>query len=188
MYVKSIFGQHQTNSQRSIMNPLGDLPFQNNEYMFTTEYLKKLQNKYTKPLSMKSYDEINTDLLEYSELHACISKMELCTSEKHMKILLSISLHGLAGAIHAFDLNKKNIELNLENLILKQRLETILSGKNFKSINEANSQMSVVKIFNLAPMYSYYIMLFGIPDNGFESNKLNQIINFMNKYNIDPYQ
>jgi len=188
MYVKSIFGKNQTNNQRNIMNPLGDLPFQNNEYMFTTEHLNKLQNKYTKPMSMKTYDEINTDLLEYSELHAHISKMELCTSEKNMKLLLSISLHGLSGAIHAFNLNKKNIELNLENLILKQRLETILSGKNFKSINEANSQMSVVKMFNLAPMYSYYIILFGIPDNGFEPDKLNQIINFMNKYNIDPYQ
>jgi DNA-directed RNA polymerase subunit F len=77
---------------------------------------------------------------------------------------------------------------NLLKAVLKQRLETILSGKNFKSINEANSQMSVVKIFNLAPMYSYYIMLFGMPDNGFEPDKLNQIINFMNKYNIDPYQ
>ena len=188
MYVKSIFGQNHNNSQRNMINPLGDLPFQNNEYMFTTEHFDKLQTKYTKPLSLKTYDEINDDLLEYSDLYSEISKMQLCTNEKNIKMLLKISLQGLTGSIHAFHLNKKNIELNLENIHLKHRLETILSCKNLKSVNEVNSQLSVVKIFTLAPLYSYYIILFGIPENGFEPVKLNQIICFMNKYNIDPYQ
>jgi len=182
-----MFGKTLRN-QRNIMNPLGEISFENNEHMFSVDYLQQLETKYTKPLSLKKYDQIHNDLLEYSDLYTQISKMELTTSQKNTKMLLTITLQGLAGAIHAFHLNKKNVELNLENLTLKTRLETILSGKNVKSANEANSQMSVMKIFALAPLYSYYIMLFGIPENGFEPDKLNQIICFMNKYNIDPYQ
>jgi len=184
MYSKCIFGQT-PQIQRNILNPLGDIPFQNNEHKFSIEYLNELQNKYTNHLASKSYELIQNDLLEYSELYANISKIELNCKQQNMKLLLKISLHGITGAINAFNLNKKNVELNLENMILKNKIDTLLSNKNNRSVSEMESNMSIVKKFTLAPIYSYYIVLFGIPDNGFESEKLNQIISFMKKYNID---
>jgi hypothetical protein len=171
------------------MNPLGETPFQNNELLFSVEHLTKLEKKYMKPLASKLYDEINNDLLDYTDLYSYISNIEVKTQRRNMKLLLKITLSGLTGAIHAFHLNKKNVELNLENMILKNKLETVLSDKNSIPVNEIDGgRLSLVKTFNLAPLYSYYIILFGIPENGFESDKLNQIICFMQKYNIDPYQ
>jgi hypothetical protein len=170
------------------MNPLGDLPFENNEQQFTVEHLNNLETKYTMHLAAKSYDQINNDLLEYSDLYDNISKIVVNTPHKNMKLLFKISLQGLAGAIHAFHLNKQNIELNIENLVVKNKLETILSGKNFKPMNEMNSSIAITKTFTLAPLYSYYIVLFGTPENGFEPEKLKQIANFMQKYSIDLYR
>jgi len=184
MYSKCIFGQT-PQIQRNMINPLGDIPFQNNEYKFSIEHLNELQNKYTNHLASKSYSLIQNDLLEYSDLYTNISKIELNSTQKNMKLLLKISLHGLTGAINAFHLNKKNIELNLENMILKSKVKTMLSNKNNRSVTEMESNMSIVKKFTLAPLYSYYIVLFGVPDNGFEPDKINQIISFMKKYNVD---
>jgi hypothetical protein len=185
MYSKCIFGQTPRQIQRNLINPLGDIPFQNNEYQFSIEYLNKLQNNYTNHLACKSYMQIENDLLEYSDLYTNISKIELNNKNQNMKLLLKISLQGLTGAINSFHLNKKNIELNLENLMLKNKMETIITNKNNRSVSKMESNMSIVKKFTLAPLYSYYIVLFGIPDNGFEQDKLSQIISFMQKYNID---
>jgi hypothetical protein len=183
MYAKSIFG-HSQNEPRHMIHS-----FQNNEHnKYTVENLHYLEKKYTQPLSSKNYQDINTDLLEYSELYSYISKIELNTQQKNMKLLFKISLQGLVGAIHAFDLNKKNVELNIENMVLKNKLETVLSGKNKKEATPVNSNISLMKTFTLAPLYSYYIILFGKPEQGFEHDKLNQIMDFMKKYNIDPYQ
>jgi hypothetical protein len=168
-----------------LVNPLGQLPFQNNEQHFSMEHLHTLHDKYTNHLCCKSYDKIQNDLLEYSELYTRISKIEFNAKQKNMKLLLKISLQGLTGAVHAFHLNKQNIELNLENLVLKNKVETIISNKNTHPVNNLEANMSVVKTFTLAPLYSYYIVLFGIPENGFEPDKINQIAHFMQKYDID---
>ena len=182
MYAKSMFGYSQKQSRHMIHS------FQDNPHEFTLEHFHHLEKKYTQPLASKNYQDINNDMLEYSELYSYISNIELDSRKKNMKLLLKISLQGLAGAIHAFDLNKKNIKLNVENLVLKNKLETVLSGKKQQEINGVNSNISLVKTFTLAPLYSYYIILFGQPEQGFEDDKLNQIMDFMKKYNIDPYQ
>ena len=177
MYAKSLFG-HSQNQQRHM--------HQNNEHSsFTVDHFHHLEKKYTEPLASKNYQNIKCNLLEYSELYSYISKIELNSKQKNMKLLFKISLQGLAGAIHAFDLNKKNVELNVENLVLKNKLETVLCGKNQKEAKDANANISLVKTFTLAPLYSYYIILFGQPEQGFEHDKLNQIKDFMKNYNIE---
>jgi hypothetical protein len=184
MYSKCIFGNG--NKKHSMVNPLGEQQIPHIFDKKHTEFFNQLENKYTNPLSSKSYDNIENDILQYSELHSKISNIEFNSKNTKMKLLFKISLQGLAGAIHAFQLNTQNIELNLENLYLKNKIETIFSNKNLKLVNEMDTKMSIVKKFTLAPLYSYYIVLFGIPsEKGFEQSKLNQIIQFMKKYNID---
>jgi hypothetical protein len=180
MYSKCIFGGNNSVNKRSLLGkPTTQIQDDN------IHCLSQLENNYTNPLASKLYDNIENDIFQYSELYAKISKIEFDSKNKNMKMLFKISLQGLAGAIHAFDLNKQNIELNLENLILKNKMEIILSNKNIKPVNEIETKMSIVKKFTLAPLYSYYIVLFGVPENGFEQSKINQIIEFMKKYNID---
>ena len=187
MYSKSMLGHPATNG-RNMMNPIS-IPFQNNEYQFSIEYLQTLEKNYMNPVANKEYHEINNDLLAYSDLYHSLSNLALKTADVNMKMLFKISLQGLTGAMHAFHLNKTNIELNVENLVLKKRLETILTGKNRRVVNDqTESKLNIVKTFTLAPLYSYYIILFGMPEHGFDPEKLKQIIGFMNKYHINPYQ
>jgi len=165
------------------MNPLGEP--QHLQHCKEMCVFNQLENNYTNPLASKSYDKMENDIFQYSDLYAKISKIEFNSKNNDMKLLFKISLQGLVGAIHAFELNKQNVELNLENLYLKNKMETILSNKNIKPMNKIDANISIVKKFTLAPLYSYYIVLFGVPENGFEQSKINQIIQFMQKYNID---
>ena len=66
--------------------------------------------------------------------------------------------------------------MNLKNLILQKRVDNVLAGVNQMNIanTENIGQFQIEQSFSLAPLYSYYIMLFGIPSQktGFDPAKL----------------
>jgi hypothetical protein len=193
MYSKSLFGSS-TNQTKSLINPLGiiNIPFINNETLFTIEQLNKLnivRELYTKPLGNQNYD-IPNDYLEYSELYTLISNLVINTQNNSIKLLLKITREGLSGAINAFNLNKHNIELNIQNLLLTNKIQNILTNKNDHCVVEnLNKNITLQKTFTLAPIYSYYISIFGIPEKGqgFQPEKIQLLLSILDKYNINPY-
>jgi hypothetical protein len=193
MYSKSLFGSIST-QQKSMINPISNtnIPFINNETLFTIEQMNKLQfihEIYTKPLGNQNYD-IPDDYLEYSELYSNISNLVINTQNKSIKLLLKITREGLSGAIHAFNLNKENIELNIQNILLNNKIQDIITNKNEHSvIDNTQQKLSLHKTFTLAPIYSYYISIFGLPDKGqgFDPQKIKTLLSLLDKYNINPY-
>ena len=198
MYSKSIFNS-QISSQitsRSIINPIGQIinsPFMTNEYLFTIENLatlNKIHQFYTKPLGNQNYSDIPDNYLEYSELYSQISKLQLQTTNKNIKLLLKITCEGLTGAIHTLGLDKSIIDLNLQNILLQNKLQDILTNKNTNfSLDTSNKKYNLQKTFTLAPIYSYYITIFGLPENGqgFDPIKIQSLLAILQKYNINPY-
>ena len=197
MYSKSIFntGQQQGN-QRSIINPLGQLnniPFMTNETIFTSENLdalNKIHQFYTKPLGNQNYSDIPDNYLEYSELYSTISNLQLQTSNKNIKLLLKITCEGLTGAIHSFGLDKSMIDLNIQNILLNNKLQSVLMNKNDQfALDNANKKYTLQKTFTLAPIYSYYITIFGLPEKGegFDPIRIQSLLSILQKYNIHPY-
>jgi hypothetical protein len=193
MYSKSLFGSS-NNQTKSLINPLGiiSIPFINNETLFTIEQLNKLnivRELYTKPLGNQNYD-IPSDYLEYSELYTLISNLVINTQNNSIRLLLKITREGLSGAINAFNLNKANIELNIQNLLLTNKIENILTNKNDHCVIEnLNKNITLQKTFTLAPIYSYYISIFGIPEKGqgFQPEKIQLLLSILDKYDINPY-
>ena len=197
MYSKSIFntGQQQGN-QRSIINPLGQLnniPFMTNETIFTSENLdalNKIHQFYTKPLGNQNYSDIPDNYLEYSELYSTSSNLQLQTSNKNIKLLLKITCEGLTGAIHSFGLDKSMIDLNIQNILLNNKLQSVLMNKNDQfALDNANKKYTLQKTFTLAPIYSYYITIFGLPEKGegFDPIRIQSLLSILQKYNIHPY-
>jgi len=191
---KSMFntGSFHTN-KRTMVNPLGENPFSNGANLDAhVDTFSKIEQKYTRFLSEKNFDQIPADIIEYSNLYDKIQKMVLHSSDKKMQLLFTISLHGLMGAIHAFHLNTQNVQLQLKTLSLQNRVETILTDKNSRDVMNASSSstesLSLVKTVTLAPLYSYYILLFGVPENGFDPVKIQEILQVLLQYNVDPYQ
>jgi len=195
MYSKSLFGNIST-SQKSMINPINNLmntPFISNEILFSSEQnnaLNHIHKYYTKPLGNHNFNDINDQFIEYSELYSTISNLEINTCNKTIKLLLKITLEGLTGAVHAFGLNQSFIIQNIENLLLNNKLISVLQNKNDKfSLDTTCEKYMLYKKFNLAPIYSYYIAIFGIPEHGksFNPGKIKLLQSILMKYNINPY-
>lgn len=195
MYSKSLFGIYSP-SDKSMINPIGNIsniPFYNNEILFTTEQLATLQkvhNYYTRPLANQTYNDIPENYLEYSQLYSAISQLEIQTKDNNIKLLLKITKEGLTGAIHSFGIDKSMIELNIQNILLNNKIESILKNKNEQFVLDNTDKKYIIqKTFTLAPIYSYYITIFGLPEKGegFEPKKIQQLLAILNKYGINPY-
>ena len=154
-----------------------------NELKYTTQYLKEIDQKYTCHLENKNYEKMNCDLVEYSNLYEKIQKIILKTKDPGIQLLFKISLQGLTGAIHAFELNDKNITMNLE--LMKIRNKTTIMNDVYENTENA---LEIVQTFTLAPLYSYYILLFGVPTHGFDPDKITKIMEILNSYGIHPYE
>jgi len=192
MFSKSIFGNSSCQSTKSILNPT--IPFQNNEYKFTVEEFENLydlQEYYTENLANKTYDNIPTNYLEFSDLFESISNIQIHTQNSNIQLLLKITLDGLVGAMNIFGLNMMNIELNLKNILLQNQINDILSSQNeYMSVQSTSNQYTIQKSFSLAPLYSYYISMFGLPEQGkgFNNEKIQIIKSFLETNGINPYR
>jgi hypothetical protein len=74
--------------------------------------------------------------------------------------------------------------------MLNKKNDDILSGKNeVSALGDTSGQIAISKTFKLAPLYSYYIYLYGMPvyGVGFDATKLSLLSTILNKYGINPY-
>jgi len=185
-----------------MINPINKLictQFSSNELLFTSEQnaaLNNIHKYYTEPLGLKKFNDIHYEYTEYSELFSTISNLEINTFDKTIKLLLKITLEGLTGAIHAFGLNQSIISQNIQSLLLNNnsslipslQSSSITSNDTLDTINNNNNYI-LYKKFNLAPIYSYYIAMFGLPEQSksFDPIKIKQLLSVLIKYNINPY-
>jgi hypothetical protein len=190
MYSKSLFNRN-ANLERSVINPVGvsgaSLIFSQE----TLNALKAVQEYYTVNMSSKNYDRIPTDYQKFLRLYNIIQTSYAKITNKNLQLLFKITEEGLIGAMNAYGLNFTATELTLENNMLKKNIEDILSGKNVKNAFGSNTgQLTIKKSFTLAPLFSYYIMLYGVPERGvgFDQNKLAMLLSILEKHCIDPYK
>ena len=195
MFSKSLFGNNSINI-KSIINPVQNLtiPFYENECKFTIEEYEKLHNykeTYVNYLMNQEYEKLPSDLEKYLEIMNTLSNLEIKTKNSNIQLLLKITRNGLIGTMNVFGLNINNIELNIKNIMLQNRMDNVLSAKNEKNvIVHSDDSYSIKKTFTLIPLYSYYISLFGIPEEGstFDLNKIQIIKTILQTSNINPYR
>jgi len=190
MFSKSLFGNN-SNNVKSIMNPVGNktIPFYNNELNFSIEEYSKLYHlnntyddldEYTEPVNFEKYVEIMN----------LLTHLEIKTKNPNIKLLLKITSNGLDVIIKNFGLNVNNIQLTVKNLLLQNRIHSILSGKNeFNTIVSSENNYNLEKRFTLSPVFSYYVSIFGIPEEGqgFDLDKIQMIKTILETNSIHPY-
>jgi hypothetical protein len=192
MYSKSLFNQN-VNMTRTVMNPVGIPNSGVGGLIFTSETqqaIKAIQEYYTWNLANKTYTLIPTDYDKFLHLYYIIHSTIGKISNKNLKLLFQITEDGLQGAMNAYGLNFSNTDLTVQNTMLQQKIDEILSGKNVKNAFDKNTgQLRLQKSFKLAPLFSYYIMLYGMPEPGvgFDQAKLALLLSILEKYCIDPY-
>lgn len=192
MFSKSLFGNNTSTNIKNIINPVQNttLSFNKNECKFTTEEYDRLDDykeTYVNCLMNREYEKLPNDLEKYVEIMNLISNLEIKTKNSNTHLLLKLIRNGLIGTMNVFGLNSNNIELNIKNILLQNRLNNILSAKNEKNlIVHSEENYNLKKTFILLPLYSYYISLFGIPEEGstFDLKKIELIKTILQTTNI----
>jgi len=163
----------------------------NQDLNFPNTAINRVRNEYTTFLANRQYQSIPTDLNESLILYDNIYQQRENATNTNLMILLQITMDGIQGTMNAYTLYTQNIGLTLNNIILEKRIEDILSGKNETSaISDACGQFTATKTFVLAPLFSYYIMMHGLPafGVGFDPVKLAIILKVLTSNGIDPYK
>jgi hypothetical protein len=162
----------------------------NRDLDFPSTAINRARNEYTTFLANRQYQSIPTDLNQSLILYDDVYQQKLQATNTNLLILLQITMDGIQGTMNAYTLYTQNISLSLNNIILEKKIEDILSGKNeMKAMSDACGQFNASKTFVLAPLFSYYIMMYGLPafGVGFNPEKLANILKVLTANGIDPY-
>ena len=160
----------------------------------TLEELQSLyviQDLYTSKLANKTYENIPTDLTQYLQLRsAAYSARIKYGSNPALAVLFQITVDSITGAINAYGLNTLNIQTQVQNTYLQNTLQEIISGVNItKAFGETSGTLAMSRSFDLAPLFRYYISLYGVPvaGAGFDPVKLALVLMALQNSGIDPY-
>jgi hypothetical protein len=180
------------NTSKSMVNPVSTSSQQ--ELQFGAELtgaLNTIQNQYVSKMALKKYLEIPELMSQYLSLNETMTASIAKQRNSNLKLLFKIANDGMLGSLNSKTLNANNVDLNFQVLMLNKKVDDILSGKNeFVAMGNVQGEISITKTFKLAPLYSYYIYLYGMPAYGvgFDAAKLSLLVAIMNKYGINPYK
>lgn len=156
----------------------------------TIPVLDVIYLNYVKNLANRLYPNIPMSEEEYLLLYSVVSTEIASQTNSNIIKLLKLAMDAMTGSRHAKTLNEDNVDLNLQVLLLNRKIDDILSKKNeVVAMGSTAGEFVITKTFKLAPLYSYYIYLYGMPAYGvgFEPSKLTILAGMLQKYNINPY-
>ena len=180
------------NTSKSMVNPVSTSSQQ--ELQFGAELtgaLNTIQNQYVSKEAVKKYLEIPELMSQYLSLNDTMVASIAKQRNTNLRLLFKIANDGMLGALNSKTLNADNVDLNFQVLMLNKKVDDILSGKNeVVAMGDVKGEFTISKTFKLAPLYSYYIYLYGMPAYGvgFDAAKLALLVAIMNKYGINPYK
>ena len=152
--------------------------------------INTISTRYTSRMANREYADIPTDLNQSLVLHDEVGKQYDAATNDNLRTLLQITLDGLNGSINGYALYTQHLSMSIKNSILERRIEDILSGKNEKEVMaDTCGQFTITKTFTFAPLFSYYIAAFGLPQFGvgFNKDKLSLMLQILTSAGIDPY-
>ena len=203
-YSKSMFFNNMISySEKSVLNPVGIRPVNNatttttiivNETQVTDAELaslREIEEYYTSNLAGKTYTQIPTDFTQYLKLFDIVNKARIkYQGNTALSLLFQITTEGLTGSMNAFGLNTLNVELEIQNTWYQEQLQEIINGVNVNPAFDQNTgTLSMMQTFELAPLFTYYIKMYGIPlpGAGFDPVKLNIVLTALENMGINPY-
>lgn len=152
--------------------------------------IKTVEGKYTRHLEDQQYEKIPNDLATYLTLYNALTKTRSAyRNNSQISMLLTITIEALTGAINAYGMNARVVELNIQTLYLQEVIEEMLSGVNRNPAFDMNTGgLEALKELELAPLFMYYIKTYGCPQpgDGFDVNKLTVVYNSLISSGIDP--
>ena len=202
-YSKSLFTNNTVFSNtRSLINPISFaiavqtiVTGTSQELEFLTQYyigiIRLIQTDYSSKIANQTYESIPTDFSQYTNLVKEVQEMRSQTTNASVLLLLQIAEDTLRGAFNSLSLYGDNLLLQLDKADLQKQVADILSDKNVTSIQSSMStnNMTLTQSFQLAPVFNYYIRIYGAPlqGQGFDPVKVAFLIYTLQENGVDPY-
>ena len=202
-YSKSLFTNNTVfSNERSLFNPISfviavqtigtgtsqELDSLTKYYM---DIIKIIQTDYSSKIANKTYESIPTDFTQYTNLVKEVQEMRSQTTNASVLLLLQIAEDTLRGAFNSLSLYGDNLLLQLDKADLQKQVTDILSDKNVATIQSSMStnSMTLTQSFQLAPVFNYYIRIYGAPlqGEGFDPVKIAFLIYTLQENGVDPY-
>jgi len=199
MVGKSLFN-NSTHSgiSRSLLNPIslgqttsvssGEVDLISTAYY---DILKIIESMYGANMASKNYEDIPNNYDQYIQLYESLQTLQAQTTNNDLSLLLKIAEETLVGAVNSYTIYGENVLLRVDKTTLETRVSELLNKVNVESVNDAetDSNLGVVRSFRLAPVYNYYIMIYGMPASGvgFDPVKLSFLVDILTEKGIDPY-
>ena len=189
-----------TSASRSLINPISnpnvyngvgtqDLALITDSYYNT---LRIIEGFYGQNMANKTYYNIPNSYNQYVQYYILLQSIQSKIKNKSLSLLIKFAQDTLIGAINSFAIYSNNIVLQLDKTNLEKKVNDILTNKNEKVVEIANAtgNLTITKTFRLAPVFNYYIMVFGMPafGVGFDPAKIGFLVNILNELGIDPYK
>ena len=188
---KSIFLSQSTDT-KSMFNPVigaGDLSLIDD---LNKNYLTTLENLYGQKAANRAFEEVPPGSKLRENLYVAISNIIDKATDYRMILIMTLVRELLDAAYNGRNVNNSNVLLTLDKANLQKQIKDVLSNKNVKNIDTcgARGQLSVTKSFKLAPVYNYYITVYGMPEQraGFDPIKVKYLVDLLTANNIDPYK
>lgn len=191
---KSLFtNSNLPSNSRSLIHPIalssGDVfQFLSNAYI---TILRIIETQYGANMANKTYELIPSNYELYTSLISDLKIIQSKTTNSTMTLLLKIAEDTLIGAVNSYALYGDNLILQLDKATLEKRVDDILTDKNTALVENTfgTSNMSLNKTFKLAPVFNYYIMIYGLPcaGSGFDPVKINFLVEILTERGINPY-
>lgn len=184
---KSLFNNNTSSKKLSMINPVSIENINIDSNIIST--LKKIEELYTSNLSKLKYNLIPSNYDDLLHLYNTINVSYKKTINPSLKLLLQITGEGLIGSMNAVGLFKATDGLNQEIAYLNSRIDQLLHPVETETISVTSGNLSLTKTFTLAPLFSIYITLYGMPERGvgFDPDKISNLLIILEKYGIDPY-
>ena len=95
--------------------------------------------------------------------------------------------------MNSTNLYGQTLSLQIDKINLQNRVDDILSNKNERVVeipSETQGHLSITQTFTLAPVFNYYILIFGIPvyGVGFDPSKISFLVGVLTTLGINPYK
>ena len=120
-----------------------------------------------------------------------VQNMRTKTTDQSALLLLQIAEDTLRGTFNSLSLYGDNLLLQIDKVELQKQVTDILSDKNLTTTQStlSSNNMTLTQNFQLAPVFNYYIRIYGAPlqGQGFDPVKVAFLIYTLQENGIDPY-
>ena len=127
--------------------------------------LNDIYNSYTLLLANKSFESIPNNYTKYTDLLKQLKSIQI--SDPNLQLFIQIAENSLTGSINVGSMYTSYAYNEIKVALLNKRIREILSDKNTqKTADNVSGQFTATQTFTMAPIFSYYVYLYGLPDYG----------------------